>query len=303
MQRLPNFLIIGEMKCGTTTLWKLLAQDSRLFFPDLKELHYFGSYSYFGASGPDNLGDLDAYARHFADADPSAICGEATPNYLVDRLAPERIKATLPNAKLVALVRDPIGRTWSHYWHQVRRGWEPLKFEDALDAEPARLAEGDDSREKFSYLLRSRYIENLCRYENVFGRDALCVVFFEELINNPQATAERVWRHLGCMPPYPQIGKAPHENRASYPRSAVVSRLTQRAMRWARGRGGVVLAAAKRAREVARPFVYYEGGSRMSQEVRARLETKFRESDRELAAWLDRPLPWRSDTVSDRSVG
>ncbi|MEX2015153.1 MAG: sulfotransferase domain-containing protein, partial [Candidatus Hydrogenedentales bacterium] len=230
---LLDFLVIGEMKCGTTTLWSLLAQHPQVFRPREKELHFFASYSYFGASGPDKLGDLDAYLRNFADAGPGQLRGEATPNYLMDRLAPQRIAQTMPGVRLVAVLRDPVARAWSHYWHVVRRGWEALEFEDALDAEDARMNRGDDEREKFSYVTRGKYIEHLRRYEALFGREAICVVFLDELTGNQQNVVEEVWRHIGCPLPYPTLTTPAHDNRADYPKWPWASRLTRRGMAWA----------------------------------------------------------------------
>lgn len=293
-----DFLIIGEMKCGTTTLWSLLDQHPQVFRPLEKELHFFGSYSYFGASGPDRLGDLAQYQAHFAEAAPGQLRGEATPNYLVDRLAPQRIAETAPGARLVAVLRDPIARAWSHYWHVVRRGWEDLDFEDALDAEEARIARGDDEREKFSYMTRGKYVQNLRRYEALFGRDAICVVFLDELKGNRQAVVEEVWRHIGCQPPYAALDSPAHENRADYPKWPWASRLTQRGMNWARGRGGLVQAMATRVRASTRPLLVYQGGPRMAPHVMVRLQQEFEQPNRELAEWLGRPLPWMKETVA-----
>lgn len=295
-----DFLIIGEMKCGTTTLWSLLAQHPQIFRPKEKELHFFGSYSYFGASGPNGVGDLSEYALHFAGAAPGQLRGEATPNYLVDRLAPQRIAETAPGVRLVAVLRDPLARAWSHYWHVVRRGWEDLDFEDALDAEEARLASGDDAREKYSYVTRGKYVQNLRRYEERFGRDAIHVVLLDDLKAERQSVVEAVWRHVGCEPPYLNLESVAHENRADYPKWPWASRLTQRGMKWARGRGGLVQAMAARVRESARRYLYYQGGPRMAPHVMARLQQEFELPNRELAEWLGRPLPWMKETAAVR---
>ena len=137
--RLPDFLILGEMKCGSTTLWQLLSKHPRIFFPDEKELHFFNAR-------PDRPLSASDYERCFASSDSDHLLGEATPNYLFDEDASVRIHRTIPEARLIAILRDPVMRAWSHYWHNVRRGREPLSFQRALAAEPERIRQNVVSR-------------------------------------------------------------------------------------------------------------------------------------------------------------
>lgn len=280
------------MKCGTTTLWDLLVQSPRVFAPSEKELHFFGSYSYFGASGTNWPAALEPYAAHFAAAKPSQVVGEAAPNYLADPLAPERIAGTVPDVRLLVILRDPVERAWSHYWHQVRRGWETLDFEAALDAEADRLREGYDNHEKFSYVTRGRYVEHLRRYEALFGRDRLCVLLLDDMKRAPQAVAEQAWAHLGLAGPYPQVTEAKHQNRAAYPKWPALDRLTRRGMRLAESMGGPMVAGARWLGHCTRRWRTYSGAPRMDPAVRERLEQTFEPYDAELAQWLGRPIPW-----------
>lgn len=286
--RLPDFLIVGEMKCGTTTFWELLSLHPRVFLPEEKELHFFSSYE--NPEDPRWPEDIDRYCSYFEPARGDQRCGEATPNYMADPVACQRIKDTLPDAKLFVILRDPIRRAWSHHWHSVRSGVEDLSFESALDAEESRCHGSFAECGQHAYVRRGRYIERLLALEALFGRAQISVIFLEDIMRSTNEALSPAFAHLGIEPV--PCGTVPHSNRASYPKWRTVSRLTQRAMRWARARGGIVLAAATSVRKNARPLVYYEGKPRMSERIRARLQEEFKESNRELAKWLDRPVPW-----------
>ncbi len=292
--RLPDFLIAGEMKCGSTTLWELLRRHPRVFLPEEKELHFFASYSYFRHHGTLETTGTRHYEEQFRDSRPEQRCGEATPNYLFDPQACERIAKTIPEVRVVAILRDPVTRAWSHYWHERRRGWEDLEILDALDAEPARMKSGDpDQVDSLSYVGRGRYIDSLERYERVLSREQLCVVFLEELRRDPASVVSRVLAHLGLELPDDLDLSLPHHNRASFPRWPALDRLTRAARRGAGRLGPGADRAAGTLGRLTRSARVYSGGDRMPDPVRARLQREFEESDRRLADWLGKPLPWR----------
>ena len=110
----------------------------------------------------------------------------------------ERIRALLPHVKLIALLRDPVERALSQVFHARRLGFEPLEPAAALAAEPARLASGDPySLQKHSYVARSRYLEQLQRYEALFPADQLLVLRSEDLFQDTARVWERILRFLG----------------------------------------------------------------------------------------------------------
>jgi hypothetical protein len=146
--------------------------------------------------------------------------GEASPSYLFHPLAPERVAELVPEAKLIALVRNPVDRAFSHYQHEVALGREPLSFEDALDAEDERLR-GEEERMRadpayfshawwnYTYRARGRYAEQLERWLAVFPRDRLLVVPSEDLLLAPEGTHARVLDFLGVerhrLDSYPRV--------------------------------------------------------------------------------------------------
>lgn len=148
------------------------------------------------------------------------MVGEASPSYLFHPLAPERVRALLPDARLIALVRNPIDRAHSHYQHEVALGREPLSFEQAIGAEEERMR-GEVERMvvdptyfsrawwNYTYLARGRYAEQLERWLAVFPLEHLLVVPAEDLSEEASETYARVLDFLGArrheLESYPRI--------------------------------------------------------------------------------------------------
>ncbi len=196
--RLPDFVVIGAQKAGTTSLHGALGQHPRVMLPAAKEVHYFTLHS----EQP-----LSWYAAQFADADAEQLCGEATPYYLFHPAVPARLARCLPDARLIVLLRDPVARTLSHYFHAVRRGNECLPLSEALDAEPTRLDGAETAllspggvhlaHQRLSYVARSRYEQQLPRFEAWRQQERLLVLRSEDLFIKPQPTLAQVLGFLG----------------------------------------------------------------------------------------------------------
>ena len=191
--RLPDFLGLGVQKGGTTSLHCLLEQHPNVFLPPVKEVHYFSLNFAAGVSW---------YRSQFAEAKPDQRCGEITPYYLFHPQAPSRIQALLPMARLIVLLRDPVERALSQYYHSCRHGFEPLQLEAALVAESKRLQGADAalqaldgqhrSHQEHSYLSRSRYEQQLPKWLESFPPDQLLILRSEDLFEKPQ----EVWQQL-----------------------------------------------------------------------------------------------------------
>jgi Sulfotransferase domain len=248
---LPDFLIIGAQKGGTTALYAYLRRHPAITGPSWKEVSYFDRHYERGEAW---------YRGNFPNRVRARgkLVGEASPSYIFHPLGPERVKALVPEARLVALVRNPVERALSHYHHEVALGREPLSFEDALDAEEERLR-GEKERlaadsSYFSrawwshaYKARGRYAEQLERWLAVFPRERLLILPSEDLGGEPERTHARVLDFLGA---------APHRLDA-YPR------------------------------------VYERQYEAMSAETRKRLAAEFEAPNRRLYELLGRDLGWR----------
>jgi hypothetical protein len=205
---LHNFVIIGAMKGGTTSMFQYLAQHPHVHPPFRKEIKFFDIHY---AKG---LGWYRAHFPSWIKMRNGAVTGEATPYYLFHPLAAERMAKVLPKAKLIIMLRNPVDRTYSHFSHIKRVGREPLSFEDALAAEADRLV-GETDRivadpnystfmhGHYSYLARSRYAEQLPRWLEGFPREQMLILPSEEQTNSPAAAYQKALAFLGLNDWFP----------------------------------------------------------------------------------------------------
>jgi hypothetical protein len=212
-------LIIGAQKAGTTALYSYLREHPAVAGPPWKEVSFFDRHFWRGATWYRGHFPNRLYLRGVrARAGVEPIVGEASPSYLFHPQAPERAAELLPDVRLIALVRNPIDRALSHYHHEVALGREPLRFEQALDQEDARM-EGELARMRdpryfshawwnFTYQSRGRYAEQLARWLELYPRERLLVVPSEDLLERPGETYRQVLEFLG----------APAHELRSYPR-------------------------------------------------------------------------------------
>jgi Sulfotransferase domain len=210
---LPDFVIIGAAKAGTTSLYGWLSEHPHVAPASQKEVHYFDYNFYRGE---------DWYRAHFplelerawfaAEHGRPFLTGEASPPYIAHDWAPERLARTLPNAKLLVTLRNPVDRAYSQFQMSRREGEEPFaSFGEAVDAEAERLGPElartrIDRRYSswpigcWSYLLRSRYAEQLERWFGLFPREQFHILTLEDLSCDPQPTLDRVHEFLELPP-------------------------------------------------------------------------------------------------------
>jgi len=198
----PDFLGVGTQKGGTSSLYHLLKAHPGIYLPAEKEIHYFTMHY---SRGP------RWYATHFQAAQRGQCRGEITPFYLFHPDAPQRIHAFHRRMRLIVLLRDPVERALSHYFHARRHGFESLGLEEALSAEQQRLASGDPFHlQKHSYLSRSDYLPQLLRYEQLFPAAQLLILRSEDLFMDPEAVWDRLQgflqlQHLPLAAPLPWV--------------------------------------------------------------------------------------------------
>lgn len=222
----PDFLVIGAQRSGSTSLYRYLTSHPRIAPARSKEIKYFSAF----ADRP-----WGWYRRQFPDAlPPGSITGEATPYYLFHPHAARRVAQRLPNARLLAVLRNPVDRAYSHWAHETARGAEWLPFADALAAEPERLA-GERDRmladeryasgawQNHSYAARGRYAEQLTGWLAHVDRARLLVLRAEDLYADPAATVRVATDFLG-VPAAPLLDARQHNERAYPPLDAALRR-------------------------------------------------------------------------------
>lgn len=209
---LPDFIVIGAQKSGTSSLYRYLEQHPQVVGAQKKEVHFFDLNHWQGEAWyRSRLPNRSVLADRERAVGGPVITGEATPYYVFHPLAAGRMEALVPDAKLIALLRDPVDRALSHYHHAVRLGFEDLPFEEAIEQESARL-DGEVERlladpraassahQEQSYLARGVYVDQLRRFDSYRSRGQLLIVKSEDLFGDPQGTYDRVLRFLDLAP-------------------------------------------------------------------------------------------------------
>lgn len=228
--KLPHFMVIGAQKAGTTSVHEWLLHHPSVYVPATKETHYFTLFF----DQP-----VRWYADHYQGSRPGQLRGDITPYYAFHPHAAARIAALIPTVRLVYLVRDPVERAISQYYHEIRRGKESLSIEDALAAEPERLAGAlerlrtpgsrDQAHQSNSYVARSRYEQHILHYRRFFHADQLLVLRSEDLFANDPRAWQRLLRHIGT--PMISLERAVPQANAGQGEHSHVSQTTRDALR------------------------------------------------------------------------
>jgi hypothetical protein len=207
---LPNFLIIGAAKAGTTTLYEHLRSHPEVFMPRFKEPRFFG-FPGEGPRGKFPVQTLEEYEALFAEAGEARAIGEATPHYLRDPGAAERIHALIPGARLIASLRNPVDRAYSVYqMNQRNRDHNAeVPFVEAM---------------RRDHNLQETYAENLGRFFALFPRERIHVLLLEDLEAAPRRTMREIFGFLGVDPAFePDLSRV--ANPGGEPRSRILHRM------------------------------------------------------------------------------
>lgn len=230
--RLPDFLVIGAPKGGTTSLYRYLATHPDVFMSPVKEPHYFISPerrpAYRGVAGnrfnSRVVWRFEEYQRLFDGRGGQRVAGEASPTYLYAEGAPEAIRERLPDVRMITILRQPADRAYSHFCHNRRIRREPLDdFEAALEAEEQRIAEG--WAPMVHYRARGRYAEQLARYLAVFPSDRILILFQDDLKRNAAGVLAQVCRFLGIDDGFEFATGVRHNVTSGMPRYPLVHQL------------------------------------------------------------------------------
>lgn len=256
----PNLLICGAQRCGTTSMYQTLRQHPAVLRPVARKgVHFFDDVTY--------LNGMPWYRAHFPlraqvarrerQTGEAPVIFESSPYYLFHPAAPARIATALPAAKALVLVRDPVERAYSAYTHEFRRGYETEAFERALELEEQRL-DGEEERlladpgyashphRHQAYLRRGRYIDQIERLVAALGSDRVLVLDADDFFADPEPVWEQVCAFAGLSSFQPRFEQ--HNARPRTPMPAA---------------------------------------------LREKLEVAFEDSDERLARWWGRTPSWR----------
>lgn len=296
MVHAPNVYVIGAPKCGTWSLFEHFRLHPDLYVPEKKELHYYSHADLLTKTGgpgdPEILRPVvknkPDYLAYYAGAAGFARAADISPSYLYNLRAGRRIQADVPDAWIVAILRDPVERAYSQYLHMRRSQHEALSFDDALDAEPERIAAG--WADGWRYVAGSRYTAGLAEYLDVFGPDRVHVMFTEELAERPGDVLRSLFGFLDVTTDV-EVEDI-RRNVGGEARSARLARAIARPSRLARC-AAALLPQSARTRISLRLFeTNVRAAPPMREPTRQRLRQEFTTEVAQLSRLLGRNLPW-----------
>ncbi len=276
----PNLFVVGAARAATTSLWRYLGQHPEIFMASVKEPHFFSAYR------PPVYGgvyDEASYLRLFAGA-TTPLQGEASPSYLWSEVAAGRIERVSPDAKILIVLRDPVERAHSLFWHRSRLGLEHESFAAAVSGELASA-----SSERSQYVGRSRYATDVRRFVSLFGVNVRVLLFEELVLDVPRALAG-VLEFLQVDPAFAASIEPETHNSFAVPRGPLARRVlgSTHARRAARR-----LVPHELRWPIERRLLETPPKPPLDPDTDRLLTDVFAPEVRELARVLGRPLPWR----------
>lgn len=210
--RIPDFFVIGHEKCGTTALYRILKSHPQIYMPDVKEPRFFandqGTFAKAGVAVPPWRTPA-GYLALFEPASPGQKAGEASPQYIRSPTAAQEIAAMQPEARIIAILREPVSFVRSYHLQCVRSNIETQRdLKKAIALEDARrqgrkIPSGCPAPLRLLYSDHVRYVKQLQRYRAVFAPEQILVLIYDDLRRDNEATARAVFRFLGVDPSAP----------------------------------------------------------------------------------------------------
>ena len=281
MTRWPNLFIVGTPRAGTSSLWQYLRGHPEIYMSPLKEPQYFNDRPPVYVPTVSTESD---YLALFAGARGERFLGDATPSYLHAAGAAAAISAASPDARALAVLREPVSRLYSSYWLSVRYGREARSVEEALIEPVARPSELPSAR----YFSRSFYATPVHTFKEVFD-ERLFVLWFDDLVRDVRGTVRRILDFLGVDPAYAASFDTTRRNETGLPRNRAVARIyaTPRMLEAAR----VIVPNRLRGR-IESTMLTRRSVPELDPAYRDVLEPVFAEDRDRLERVLGRPAPW-----------
>ena len=202
---LPQFLVAGAAKSGSSTLYHYLSLHPEVFMPDEKEPAFFSKYYDKG---------VDWYESLFSEAQSGQVAGEATVEYMVNPDSPVRIAKLLPDIKLIFILRNPVDRAWSHYWHRVKNGEDARQFDEIMKS--------DDIFQEY-FVQYGLYYKCLKRYYDIFNNDQIKIIILEDAKKDFPATIRKLYSFIGVSAEY-NVESVKVKNKSAMFKSGLLAR-------------------------------------------------------------------------------
>lgn len=298
---MPNFLILGAANSGTTSLYDYLKQHPDIYMPEVKEPRFFAfedeALKFCGPGdehrNANSVTRLDEYRALFSGVTKEKAIGEASPPYLYIPKAAERIRHHIPNAKLIAILRNPADRAFSNFMHQRAIGYEPLAdFSMAIEDEETRIK--NNWSFIWHYRARGYYYKQIKRFMDIFPHENIRIYLYEDFSENNVALIQDIFRFLGVDDTFCPNVSIQH-NPTGEPKSQFFMRFL-RDPGLAKAIAKRLLPYSLRANLKSRLLARNTAGQAMPPDFRRKLLEDYRPDiaklekllDRDLSVWLDR---------------
>lgn len=252
---LPNFFLAGSTKCASTWLWKSFIEHPEIYVPEEIDRTNFFSMNYYKG--------FEWYKAFYKNLGEEKVIGDTTPEYIKDPLAPSRIHIFNPDAKIIFVVRNPIDRAFSLWWHQKRKGHINYEFNDVLERKNVGSFHLYDD-----WIVSGFYFHWIESFRKLFGDEQIKVVLYEDLVDDAQGFIKEVFRFLDVDD--------------SFLPSIINTRVNtgKRSMK--------DLSIKDRIKKVIKPDDGYQKG--MDKHIRAELQKIFAQENQRLSEYLGRDL-------------
>ena len=286
---LPNFLVVGAQKSGTTSLHNYLIAHPDVYLPSRKETKFFVEDRYY------NKGITYYEDEYFSARIQEPLVGEVDPDYMYFEHALPRIVRylDLDTLKIIFIFRNPVERAFSHYLMMYRRGREPLSFKDAIETESSRIRLGPMENLRYSYVSRGYYLRQVERFLEYIDRSRMLFLLSEDLKTDALRCVREVYHFLGVSENFvpPNIGEQFH--RATAPRSVSLVRRIK-GQGWEKPLLHLLVPSAALRKSLRIHLLRINETSRvdiiLSQDEKRRLVELFRTENARLATFLGRDL-------------
>ncbi len=311
---LPTFIIAGERRSGTTSLYYWMKQHPDIYLHPVTDMNYFISDELTKArtwrdgetdpEGWEKTHDLEDYAGLFKDSEGFSAVGHKGADLLFWKPAHARIAQFLPEAKFIITLRNPVRRAWSHYWNEVGKGREKLSFKAAIEAEEERCRKSAYARLHLSYIRRGFYRQSLEAFFQHVDPERVLIVALEQSWARPKETLMEIYKFIGVDETLglEDAGSARNENWTTVPRpwaeSVAIKPLVNS---YARISEGVIVRLIKEAEKRRKVRKYVQTVFRrpasnieMPDDVKAHLKEIYAPHISSLEAFLGREFPeWK----------
>ncbi len=316
---LPNFLIIGERRSGTTTLANWVKCHPEIFLHPQMDIGFFIDKELVGSRiYKEGKADYDKWEEEHTIADYEQLfakastehkaIGEKSADYLFWEQAHERIKKMLPDIKLVISLRNPIERAYSMFWNELGKGRETVSFEKAIMLEEDRISNSDYAKDHLSYIARGYYDVSIEKLHQTFSPNQIFVFILEHAIENPVENLKSLYNFLGVNvnKGYDNINKRFNANwtlqvKPFWKKNAFLKSMESFIFKMNSSVGRILIIRNKRLqrkfiKKMSKPFRFSKDDIKIDEHVKLKLRKRYEPHIKNLEKILDKDLSiWLED--------